>query len=621
VGNYLFYTINTTLAGAMENWGLITFRTTMVLFNEAESSNEVQEQVAIVISHELAHQWFGNLVTMDWWSDLWLNEGFASFIENLGVNFIHPDWHMLDQFVVSTTQEALYLDALESSHPIQASVENPAEIEAIFDVISYKKGAALIRMLENFLKFDVLRAGLSHYLHKYQYRNAKTRDLWRCFSEAVPNSPVNVTAVMDRWVKQKGFPVVATKLERNRLYLSQRRFLSSPSDSDSVDPTDLSPFGYQWIVPITLITNKNPTTPRTVWLSSTDAVLTVDSSTEWFKLNTNQSGFYRVNYDERNWRRLIDILHARDYNRHILPPSDRSGLIDDAFSLMKISLLTADLAMNLSSYLESGERDYVPWETALRHFAALDVIMEGNPYLHKYVLKLLQPSLTVLGWKDDGTHLQRKLRASVLKAALRYGDEQTAKIARRFFEEWMKNNYRVAPNFRDVVYTAGVRFGNSREWEFCWKKYKSSRIPSEQRLLLSSLSATRNPWLLDKLLNNALDRDKIKPQDTVQVITDVARNPAGRLLVWRFVRANWDKVLNLFGGGSFSIDSIVSETSWHFSREFDHHEVAQFFKSVDVGSGQQAVHQSLERIRANIYWKTHIEQHVVKWLQKVTYRL
>lgn len=406
--------------------------------------------------------------------------------------------------------------------------------------------------------------------------------------------------------------------------------------------------------------------------SSPDAVLNMDPSTEWFKLNTNQSGFYRVNYDESNWRKLvsqplrrrvrvtnsehtlchtlrlhlqIDLLHSHDYNQHVLSPTDRAGLIDDAFSLMKISLLTADLALNLSSYLESGERDYVPWETALRHFAALDVIMDGNPYLHKYVLKLLQPSLTVWGWKDDGTHLERKLRVAALKAAVRYGDEQTIRFARRFFEgtccivrmrpppftapvvllftivEWMKNNYKVAPNFRYVVYATGVRYGTSREWDFCWKKYKNSRIPSEQRLLLSALAATRNPWLLERLLGYALDREKIKPQDTVQVITDVARNAAGRLLVWRFVRANWDKVLELFGQGSFSMDSIISETSWHFSREFDYQEVSQFFKSVGVGPGQQAVHQSLERIRANIYWKTHIEQHVVKWLQKVTYRL
>lgn len=608
-------------AGAMENWGLITFRTTMILFQESESSNEVQEQVAVVIAHELGHQWFGNLVTMKWWSDLWLNEGFASFIENLGVNFMHPEWRMLDQFVGSTTQEAMALDSLESSHPIRAQVTNPAEIEAIFDAISYKKGAALIRMLEGFLKFDVLRAGLSRYLHKYQYRNAETNDLWQCFSEAVPNSSLNVTAIMDRWVKQKGFPVIATKLERNRLYLSQRRFLSSLSEEDSTDTSDISPFGYQWIVPITIITNKNPSVPKLVWLSSPDAVLSMDPTIDWFKLNTNQSGFYRVNYDESNWRRLIELLHSRDFNRHVLTPTDRAGLLDDAFSLMKISLLTADLAMNLSNYLETGERDFVPWDTALRHFAALDAVMDGNPYLRKYILKVLQPSLTVFLWKDEGPHLTRKLRSAILKAAVKYGDEATTKVARRFFEEWMRNSYRVAPNFREVVYTSGVRFGTTREWDFCWKKYKASKIPSEQRLLLTALGSSRDPWLLQKLLRLSLEKDNIKPQDTVQVIVDVARNPAGKLLVWRFVRENWDKILTLFGQGSFSMEFIISETSWHFSREFDYQEVSEFYKVVHVGSGSQAVAQTLERIRANIYWKTHIEEHVVKWLQKVTYRL
>ena len=645
-------------AGAMENWGFITFRTTLVLYNEKDSGVEAKEQVATVISHELAHQWFGNLVTMDWWSDLWLNEGFASYIENRGVDYIHPEWRMLDQFVVSTTQEALSLDSLEASHPITASVKNPAEIEAHFDVISYKKGAALIRMLEHFLHLDVLRSGLSRYLRQYQFKNAKTRDLWRSLTEAAPNSSVNVTAIMERWVQQKGFPVISSKIERNKMYISQRRFLAIPSidqgDSSDFASLDLnlhnpsgssgsssssassssgfnlvstssaassdSPYAYQWIVPITFITSKSPENARLVWLSQADASLNMpDAPIEWFKLNVNQSGFYRVNYDDTNWRRLIELLHSRPRDQHALSPTDRSCLLDDALTFMKVSQLSADLAMNLTAYLENGERDLIPWETALKHFALLDAIMEGHPLLQKYILSLIQPTMKELGWRDDGNHLTRKLRALLLKAAVIYGDEGTINIAKRRFEEWSAARVRVEPTLREVVYTTGIKYGSAKEWDGMWKKYKTSRIPSEQRILLTALSSTRSPWLLQRLLTLSLDKEQIKPQDTVQVITDVARNADGRLLAWRFVRANWKKIVSSFGQGSFSMDTIISGVTFHFSRNFDRNEVASFFSSVDVGSGSQAVKQSLQRIQGNIYCKKYVEDQVINWLQRRPY--
>ncbi|RWS08189.1 Aminopeptidase N precursor-like protein [Dinothrombium tinctorium] len=606
-------------AGAMENWGLITFRTTAILFNEETSGSEIQEQVAIVISHELAHQWFGNLVTMKWWNDLWLNEGFASYVENLGVNHLHADWKMLEQFVLITTQEALALDSLESSHPVMANVTDPREIEAMFDTISYKKGAALIRMLQNFLSTDILRLGLNMYLNKFQYRNAETKDLWKSFTDAVPNSSINVTAVMERWVKQKGFPVITVKSDRNKIYLSQKRFLSSPQTAETIDPNDIPPFAYQWIIPITMITSKNYKAHRLIWFSSTNTAVTLDYGAEWFKLNVNQTGFYRVNYDERNWKKLISVLQKSDYNRHVLSPTDRANLIDDAFALMKIDLLSADIAMNLTLYLETGERDYVPWETALLHFNILDTIMHGDPNLQRYIRKLLQPILTIWGWKDEGSHLTRKLRSTLLFNAMHYGDEQTIRIALRFFGDWMKNFNKLSPNLRQVVYTTGVRYGGIKEWEFCWNKYTTSKVPSDQRILLKALSQTRVPWLLHKLLNLSLNKDEIKRQDTVQVITDVAHNPIGKLLAWRFVRENWNTILSLFGQGSFSMDSIITDLTWHFSTPFDLKEVDEFFKRVEVGSGALAKKQSLERIRANIYWKSNVEHKVVEWLKNVPF--
>lgn len=172
-------------AGAMENWGLITYRETAILYDPEETSTAAHEWIAVIVAHELAHQWFGNLVTMKWWNDLWLNEGAASFFEYKGVNHISPEWSMMDQFILDKTQPALDLDALTSSHPININVNDPKEIEAIFDMISYSKGASILNMLEGFLCEDVLRSGLNDYLNSHAYGNADTKDLWAVFTKHV----------------------------------------------------------------------------------------------------------------------------------------------------------------------------------------------------------------------------------------------------------------------------------------------------------------------------------------------------------------------------------------------------------------------------------------------------
>ncbi|CAG2166902.1 unnamed protein product [Oppiella nova] len=609
-------------AGAMENWGLITFRTSVFLYNDNESNSETQEQVAIVVAHELAHMWFGNLVTMNWWDDLWLNEGFASFMENLGVNYIHPEWKMLDQFVVTTTQYAMALDSLQSSHPIKADVKNPSEIEAIFDVISYKKGAALIQMLENFLGVENLRLGLSKYLNKYQYRTARTSDLWHCFSDVSQSQAINVSAIMDTWIEQKGYPVVSVRRVGDQLVLSQRRFLSSVPDSDATTTSDISPFGYKWIIPVTLITDETAgTTPQLIWFNTTEMSVPLDERHQWFKVNVNQSGFYRVNYDPSVWQALTDVLHNHSFNRHVLSATDRANLLDDAFSFMRIGLLDIRVAMELSLYLRNGERDYVPWETALYQFGILDTLMFQMPALQRYICGLIEPLMTIWGWKDHSYDLMlvRKLRSLLLRAAVSYGDKHAVQMANRYFQSWMINGTKIPANLREVVYNTGVQYGSEREWIHCWHRYLNTSIPSEKKLLLGALGSTRNAWLLSRYLNSSLDRDSVRPQDTVHVITTVARNPVGRDMVWRFVREEWAPIMKLFGEGSFSLETIISETTSHFTTEFELTEVRTFFDTLStVGSGGQSVVQSLEKIRANIYWKQHIEPSVIAWLTNHT---
>ena len=227
-------------AGAMENWGAVTYRETAILVDPEQSSEATRQRVAVVVAHELAHQWFGNLVTMEWWTHLWLNEGFASWIEYLAVDHLFPEWQIWTQFVYSDLSRALDLDGLENTHPIEVEVKDPNEISEIFDAISYSKGSSIIRMLAAYLGEDTFRRGLHDYLKRHQYSNATTEDLWQALGEA---SGKPVKEMMDTWTKQGGYPVLSVEEKDGSLILSQSRFFLSGIPRKEKDTA-------QWSVPV-----------------------------------------------------------------------------------------------------------------------------------------------------------------------------------------------------------------------------------------------------------------------------------------------------------------------------------------------------------------------------------
>ncbi|KFM82335.1 Endoplasmic reticulum aminopeptidase 2, partial [Stegodyphus mimosarum] len=317
-------------AEATKNWGLATFPMNSVLSNSSEASTESQELVASVISQKLVHQWVGNLVTMQWWNDLWLNEGLASFLEAVALDNIRPDWNMMDEFVVATTQVALSLDSLQISHSIITDAIDPLEIQAAFDFISSKKGAAILYMLAGFLGKEVLQKGLSNYLNKYSFQNARATDLWNTFSEVDP-SHINVSQIMDTRTRQKGYPLIAVTFENPAVKVKQQRFRATALASDDDLSTDESPYGYKWFLPITYVTDLSDK-QNICWLNMTDGEFTLPAEAKWLKVNVNQTGFYRVMYDNDLWKALTDLLHS---DHKILTTADRANLVDDALSFSR----------------------------------------------------------------------------------------------------------------------------------------------------------------------------------------------------------------------------------------------------------------------------------------------
>lgn len=328
-------------AGAMENWGLVTYRETAMLYQPNVSTSSSQHRVASVIAHELAHQWFGNLVTMKWWTDLWLNEGFATYVASLGVDYLHPEWNSFDEESVDNTLTIFKLDALKSSHPVSISIGDPSEISQIFDKISYEKGSSIIRMMHLFLGEDAFRWGVSNYLKKHKYGNAEQDNLWDCLTEeahkqdALPKS-ITVKQIMDAWTLQTGYPIITVErdYDKGTADITQVRYLSDIHRVRSELETC-------WWVPLTYTTQMeldfNSTEPK-AWLecdqhdnSITKTIDDVPESNEWILFNIKFAGLYKVKYDPKNWDLLIDQLIGDKYDD--INTISRAQLIDDALDL------------------------------------------------------------------------------------------------------------------------------------------------------------------------------------------------------------------------------------------------------------------------------------------------
>ncbi|KAJ2949884.1 hypothetical protein O0L34_g11205 [Tuta absoluta] len=362
-------------SGATEHWGLITYRETSFLVDPATASAQNRYNVANTIAHELAHMWFGNLVTLKWWDDLWLNEGFASYMQAKALNAIEPTWTMLELFLTKTLHSVLVTDAKLSSHPIVQTVDTPDQITAIFDAISYNKATSILRMLEGFIGEENFRKGVSDYLKKYEFGNTVTKDLLNMLEPYFKlNHPDhNLTYILDTWTRQMGYPylTVAKDEAPNTYVITQSRFLLDP---EAKIPSD-SPFDYRWFIPITFTTNKGPSDTILWFPNNVQSVkLTLKEDETWLKINNNQVGYYRVNYPQDMWEELVQQLKNKAAQLTI---SDRAHLINEVFALAQSRRVSYELALNLTTYL-TVEEDYVPWEAAAAAFGYLSDMLMGT---------------------------------------------------------------------------------------------------------------------------------------------------------------------------------------------------------------------------------------------------
>jgi len=593
-------------AGAMENWGAITYRETALLFDPQNSAAQSRQRILEVVAHEMAHMWFGDLVTMEWWDDLWLNESFASWMGDKAVDHLYPEWQMWTQFVSNDTNSALALDGLRNSHPIEASVNDPSEIRELFDAISYSKGGSVLRMLEDFLGPEVFQKGLHGYLSAHAYGNARTEHLWFALAEA---SGKPVTAIMDSWVKQMGYPVVGVDFNREGdatvVSLTQKRFLydhllDGPDDSTV------------WEVPIGIMqAGVDGRESLLMQDSSASTILPPAPAEAWVKVNAGQTGFFRVAYPIAEWEKLRRAIIARD-----LSATDRLGLQNDAYALMKAGHLPATVFLSMAQAFVA-ETDAPVWSDLASNLKGLETLLLDAPYLDAYrrfAGGIFSKAAAAVGWDaglDEG-HLDAIRRSTVLGQFAAYGDAGTLAEATRRFRAYRSDPESLHPDLRGVVLGLTAQQGDRTTYDTLWEMEKAADLHEEKVRLLGAMTRFQEPDILKDLLKRALG-DEVRSQDTMIVLVQTSMNHIGRDLAWDFIKENWSELDRRYGKGGFAIMRIVGITGGFTTME-RHDEVANFFVKNPAPSAARTIQQSLERIRLNVKWLERNEDPVGKWL-------
>lgn len=629
-------------AGAMENWGLVTFRETAMLFDTGVSSLFDKTRVAVVVAHELAHQWFGDLVTMDWWDGLWLNEGFASFMEYQGVAFAAPELNIGAHFIGDSNIPAMHADAFSVSHPLTpaGAVQTAGEIEAQFDSISYSKGASVINMARAYMNaksegsFD---RGIRHYIETYQFENANTADLFESLGQSLPGDEADkFRSRLHNYTVMPGVPLVTVhKTSSNILQVSQSRFFRSTYSQHAAHGRFKDPV--YWI-PLTLKA-ETPTqafyeTAKTALVEGFEArelsypISYNPSADGWLKANDDGQGYYRVNYDTDMWDSLIRgvAASANGAGSLHLTDNDKVGLIDDAFALAESGILQSTVPLRLVAALEN-ETDYSPWRAAIGHLRSFrdrihpdhrgDVTTGCFGAFDRFAQVGLHRIMQTLGFNErpqDSVN-DLSLRASAFGAAALFGDPVAVAQADVLFTAWQGERASLPANLQSAVFSSHVRNGGEEAYNVVKALYEEEAEPQLRRRLLEALAAPHNSTLLRRTLDYSLS-SHVREQDTVYLVLRVARNPRGRQEAWNFVTSNWDTFETRYGSGGFAFSALVFGITAEFDST-DHLLAAEAFWAAHPPNGVEIeLREAYETVsaRAAFVGGPHGTQSACAWL-------
>lgn len=568
-------------AGAMENLGCITFRETALLVDPEAATQQELQRVADVVHHEIAHMWFGDLVTMRWWNGLWLNEAFATFMEMKCTDAFRPQWDRWTDFGISRTA-AFEVDSLESTRPIEFEVVSPKDADGMFDILTYEKGAAVLRMLEQYLGEDLFRDGVRDYLKINAYGNTDTTDLWDALEDSTA-APVRRT--MDGWIFRGGFPLISADIGGDewqpKLRLRQRRF----TYQDGPDP------GQRWVVPVLIRYGQGEFKGSAkLMLDSAENEFDLMFRPDWLVVNAGATGFYRVHYSAE----LLDGLMGAGLDS--LTAGERYGVVDDHYAALVAGRTTA------AEYLEllrrfAGEGDLSVWQRIAGALGSLDRLVDGSARqaFRKQVRDLVGPALARLGWEPSAGEDERtsQLRGVLLETLGSLGaDDEAIERSRAIHTRFLAEPASVDPALAAAAIGVIADTGGAEDFELFWQRHSSSVSPQLSVRYLHSMARFKDPDLIARLLD--LIVTEVRTQDAPFTLgRALGRRETGRH-AWDFMVANWDLLLQRLPAGSIvrmtGGITAIADSVWAA-------EVEEFFAANPVPQGEKTLAQNLERMR------------------------
>ena len=543
-------------SGAMENWGLVTYREIALLADPKTTSVSSKHYVATVIAHELSHQWFGNLVTMKWWNDLWLNESFATLMEYIAVDALHPDWNIWMDFSTHESIIALRRDALEGVQAVQVDVNHPDQISTLFDpAIVYAKGARLLRMLQQYIGHADFQAGLKQYFAMHKYGNTQATDLWKALADA---SGKDIAGFMTTWISQPGYPKVTLQHTGNEVSVSQKQFFIGPHQ----------PSAKTWPIPL------NPSVESAPLLLDTQDTSFSLAADLPLLLNRGDSAHFITQYDDATLAKHIENVRngtmdslARLQLLHEQSLLARSGDISSSALIPLLSAYTDETAEAVWDIigLASGE---------LRKFIEDD--KEAEEKLRHFSADLARKQYERLGWeaRPDEAETDTKLRATIIGMMIYGKDKDALNTATKLFRSTPVED--LDPELRAIIIGAAVRYGDDPAIiDSLIETYKTSSSSELQQDIASGITSSRDPGVITRTLAMITDDKTVRHQDVFRWFIWTIRNRYGRDQSWQWMQDKWDWIDKTFGSDKsyddypkYSANSLMTRRHLQEYRDF-----------------------------------------------------
>ena len=584
--------------GAMENLGCVTFREVILLVDTERATQPELLRIADVIAHELAHMWFGDLVTMEWWNGIWLNEAFATFMAAMCTDAFNPEWRRWDQFSLERSA-AFDVDSLQKTRPIEYEVKSPADADGMFDLLTYEKGGSVLRMLEQHLGADRFRDGIRHYLKKHEYGNTETSDLWDALEE-VTGEPVRST--MDAWIYQRGYPIVNAKQcdGCNKTIFTQNRFFyKSPDETDET----------VWPIPmgIRYADAGGNIGSMKMLMSGEDVEIAELEGVRWVNANSGSNGFYRVNYSPDLMTSLRDAMGDME-------AIERYSLADDQWAAMAAGKSSAIDYVRLAEQY-SNEDDLDVWTLLTRNLGSLERIVEDDAAkarMRSRLATLYSAGLTRLGWepRDNDSPRDLELRG-VLARSLGITARNADALAKlRAMHDGYLAGEAIEPNMASASANAVAILGSASDYEIFLGRFKDPATPQEERRYMSLLASFPGEGEFQNTLEMCLNGE-VRSQDAPYLAGGAMFNRHHGFTAWNFIKSHWDEMLEMYPDNS--IVRMVSGIQ-ALSKTEQAADVQEFFETHSVPTGQLTLEQHLERLDVNVASRVREAGPLAEWL-------